>query len=78
MIRLKIQCALDISRLHRSYFFEDLMKDTGELLGVVRDCKVWSKLHHCNCCSVYYRVIDDRDISRVYSMPVLAQIMDWR
>ena len=35
---------------------------------IARECKAWPTFCHCHCCSVYYRVIDNRDISSVYSM----------
>ena len=50
-----IQGALDISR---SFFFEELGKDTpylaheGEVWRVIRECKAWPKLYHCNCYAV--------------------------
>ena len=53
--RVQKHCALDISR---SYFFKDhtkthpIARRECETWGVVRECKVWSKLYHCICCSL--------------------------
>ena len=38
-----------------------------EIRGVVRKCNVWPKLPFQPLFCVFYRVLDDRDISRVYS-----------
>ena len=52
---ISIQCALDLSR---SFFFEVLTNDTpylaftGEIWGVVLECKVWRRFYHCNYHSV--------------------------